>query len=787
MFCAEEKRMRGKLKVSLSLLFLLTGWFVIPEIPVYAEELSVVLSEVMVKNHSAVMTEEGVFPDWIEIRNGSNETVNLDGWSLSDGKNRWVFPDMELQGDSYLKIEAGEGAGLATGFSLSDKEQLFLRDPDGNLISVVEDLRMESDHSLALQEDGHYQVTTWPTPGYANTQDGYRAYCDMLPPPVAGLMINEACNANTGYQPFYDIGTCDWIELKNNSEKEVNLSSYYLSDKNSNKKKWRLPDRILTPGEILVVYCGEEQNNGFVFAPFSLGVPGEGLWLTDEDGHVQDAMYLHDVPVNGSCGRMDGEGGFFYFEESTPGRENIGGFRLVTSQPEPSLKPMTYDSVEKLTVELSCEEGTTIYYTTDGTLPTVSGARIYSGPIEMEKNTIIRAFAVQDGACASPVRTMSYILNGNHTLPVLSLVVNSFPAFQGIYFNQQKDYEIPGVLTLFENGEEKFSNACGVQMKGWTSLHLPKKSLGVYFRGKYGDGEVHQDLFGNGVSEYSSLSIRAGQDYTFTVVRNELFQKLCAECFDDVLTQNGKYCALYVNGTYWGLYCLKENVNEQYFASLKGVDADTVLTGKGQIDYGIGLREAIEFSYRNDLSEEENYDKFCSMFNIDSLIGWIIMEGYSGNSDTVNNIRYFSSPEYDNGRWQLCYYDLDWGFTYFDFAFSNVIGGAGNPGYQMTEMIKGLLRNERFRERFLTIFAELIKTNLSNENVLAEFDELIWIVEDEVPKDRERWEMSETGFRHRIEEFRNFVMENDYDQFCIEKVCTLLNVTPEERTLYFGE
>ena len=38
-----------------------------------------------------------------------------------------------------------------------------------------------------------------------------------------------------------------------------------------------------------------------------------------------------------------------------------------------------------------------------------------------------------------------------------------------------------------------------------------------------------------------------------------------------------------------------------------------------------------------------------------------------------------------------------------------------------------------------------------------------------------------------IEEFKNFVIENDYDQFCMEKVCTLLSVTPEERLHYFGE
>ena len=64
-------------------------------------------------------------------------------------------------------------------------------------------------------------------------------------------------------------------------------------------------------------------NNGYVFAPFSLGVPSEGLWLTDENGRVLDAMFLHDVPVDGSYGRLVGRGGFFYFEEATPGEDHV--------------------------------------------------------------------------------------------------------------------------------------------------------------------------------------------------------------------------------------------------------------------------------------------------------------------------------------------------------------------------------------------------------------------------------------------------------------------------------
>lgn len=36
------------------------------------------------------------------------------------------------------------------------------------------------------------------------------------------------------------------------------------------------------------------------------------------------------------------------------------------------------------------------------------------------------------------------------------------------------------------------------------------------------------------------------------------------------------FCAVYINGRYWGLYDLKENMNKDYLAAHYGVDEDTV-------------------------------------------------------------------------------------------------------------------------------------------------------------------------------------------------------------------
>ena len=143
--------------------------------------------------------------------------------------------------------------------------------------------------------------------------------------------------------------------------------------------------------------------------------------------------------------------------------------------------------------------------------------------------------------------------------------------FNAIFTNGTKYVELPASLSLYENGEG-FTIACGVSMKGWTSLNMQKKSMGVSFRGCYGDGDLEYDVFGNGIDLYSSLSLRAGQDYTRAIIRNELFQDLCLEMTDHVVTQESKYCILYINGEYWGHYNMRERAGVKMAAQHEGWD-----------------------------------------------------------------------------------------------------------------------------------------------------------------------------------------------------------------------
>lgn len=76
-----------------------------------------------------------------------------------------------------------------------------------------------------------------------------------------------------------------------------------------------------------------------------------------------------------------------------------------------------FDSV---TVSLSCATGgATIYYTTDGSEPTINSKR-YTGPIQLTTDTVLKTIAVQSGMKNSDVATFRYVVASTYQLTVIS-------------------------------------------------------------------------------------------------------------------------------------------------------------------------------------------------------------------------------------------------------------------------------------------------------------------------------------------------------------------------------
>lgn len=750
-------------------------------IAIGAEDNGVRISEVMSRNRSTILSSNGILCDWVEIVNTGKTAADLSGAYLSDDPDepaKWQIPQLVLQPGEYALIPcAGSNAAdTEANFALSAQCSVILTGKAGNKISQVVTPMLGEDRSWALQSDGTYAESSLPTPGAENTQENYLRWLAGTSP-MGSLAISEVMPSNDRYLRQTDGGYYDWAEFVNTSDKTIDLSNFFLSDDPDEPQKFQLPQKTLEPGErIVVILCGKAALAGSsIKAPFTLSRKESWLYVSTADG-FSDYIRIYDVPYQGSVGRVDGKG-IWYFTTPTPGSSNGTGVASISATPTVQTAPGIYNDVDSLTVELSGQGQ--LYYTLDGSLPSQS-SNLYTGPLTLTKTAVIRFASFENGKLPSDPVTASYIINENHTLPVISIAANP-GEFSNIYKNYTENIEIRGSFSIFEDGGS-VTEDCGVKLYGHTALQLPKKNLKVNFRSKYGADVLSYPVYGeDGPEIFDSLCLRAGQDNPQAIIREELFTSLCADMGDNVLVQKTRYCIVYVNGEYYGIYAMKEAYNETYYAQNKGVSEESVTIAQAPAAYRSDVYNLLSFCATKDMKDPANYEYLCQHIDIDSLIDWMIIEGYSANGDVEQNLRYFRSTENGN-RWQYALYDLDWAF-YEHVPFSNMFS---ESVWQYKMLTRNIIKNPTFRQRFLERCSEVLETTLSTENVIKRIDELESILDPEVKRDRGRWGYNYNGWKKFVQSLRNFITKQNYMSQIKGRLQNYLSMTNAEVEKYFG-
>ena len=691
------------------------------------------INEVMPSN-KASLADGNLFPDWVELYNYGAEPQSLAGLCLCCDGERWPLPDETLEAGGYLLIfcdGSGSDARHASFTIEKDGASLSLETAAGSVIERFDSPAAEADHSYYRDGEGQTVSTAFPTPGYDNSREGYIARQAAFA--SGALQIHEVMVYNEWY--LAQGGSCpDWDELKNVSDDAVELGGYYLSDSGSDRTRFALPSCTLQPGEIFVVYCtGDETTAGGSFAPFALSAQQDQLYLSAADGSLSDYVSLHDVPYQGSIGRLDGENGFFYFDVPTPAQANSGGARTIADKPVLLGRDGAFNGVDSVSVTLSGEGE--IRYTLDGSAPTASSP-LYTEPLTLTQTGVVRARLYHAGELPSEVLSLSFFLNENHTLPIVSLVSDPGNIFgaNGLYSNPAREIERMGAVTLYETDGTGFSIDCGIKLHGATSkMAQSKKSLKLCFRSRY-DGELHYDLFQNGVTDFSSILLRAAQESTYsTYMRDNIMHQLAIQCFPELPSQDYKYSVLYINGQYWGVYNIREAHSTTHYANHYGYDEATVTQWKESWPSEGPIAEIYRYAINHSLSSDTYYDEVAARINVDSVIGWAIMQAYAGNVDFYPpNMRFYYSTE--DGQMRYALVDLDLSM----FAY-NMFDPVQNFGYAYNTLFKRLLANKKFQLRMAEQLSAALQGPMSDDNVVALIDRLAEELRPEMERDRKRW------------------------------------------------
>lgn len=148
-------------------------------------------------------------------------------------------------------------------------------------------------------------------------------------PPLKGeVVINEFLADNLNGTTNNDGKNEDWIELYNNSTRDINLADCYLTDDNSIKSKWKFPSQSVIPAKgFLIVWADEKSDATEIHCNFKLSKSGESLYF-----YSTDSTQLLD---NVSFGEQETDLSYGRYPNGT------GAFTKM---------PMTFNSLNSLTV-----------------------------------------------------------------------------------------------------------------------------------------------------------------------------------------------------------------------------------------------------------------------------------------------------------------------------------------------------------------------------------------------------------------------------------------------------
>lgn len=344
-----------------------------------------------------------------------------------------------------------------------------------------------------------------------------------------------------------------------------------------------------------------------------------------------------------------------------------------------------------LTIVLNgAQPGQSVFFTTNGEWPDTNAVP-YTGPFTTDTTLVLRAMIWENGVPKGNILQRTYLLHTNHTFPVVSLIFNPadfFDPLTGIYTNFTQNWEAPAWFEFFENNPDTLAAAqpVRIEIQGGASAVQAQKSLQIKpLSGEWIEWPVFSDRPFN---RYKRLVLRnSGQDWMVTQFRDAFVSSLVDDTgsFDGMLQnpdldlQAARPSVVYLNGRYWGIYNIRERMNDHYVKQHYDLDDDEldVVENYANAITGDSLSWFSLFTWmqNNFCAVDSNYQKLLKQIDYQNFLDYSVLNTIIDNQDWPgNNNRRWRERSAD-GKWRWLCYDLD-----FSFGLGQPATGGWNNG-----------------------------------------------------------------------------------------------------------
>ncbi|MBN2487352.1 MAG: CotH kinase family protein [Bacteroidales bacterium] len=515
---------------------------------------------------------------------------------------------------------------------------------------------------------------------------------------------------------------------------------------------------------------------------------GETIILSNPLKQVADSVNIPPIQPGMSYGRPTSDiNSLAYFYRPTPGTVNeTNGYNALSNDIVNYSVPGGFRAAG-FQVKLSNAAGYPVYYTTDGSEPS-EVSTLYTLPINVSSNIVVRSRVIRSGYLPGRVYSSTYYTSRKHDMPVVCLSTepaNLWDYYTGMYVmgpnaqtgnpyfgaNFWMDWEKPFSVEIYSSASEQMINQlAGAKIFGAWSRAREQKSFSLFARKDYGVSGFNWPIFDKReLASYKSVVLRnAGNDWDLAFIRDGVMTDITAHL--GIEHQAFQPVVAYLNSEYWGIYNLREKVNEDFLSNYSHgnpddiiiLENDAVVVEGSNAEY-LALRNYLNSN--SSLATDEKYAFVSNRVDIDNFIKYQLVQIYFDNTDWPgNNIKYWKTTA-PNSKWRWILYDTDFGlglynsnsFTHntLQFALEPSNTSWPNPAWS-TLVFRRLITNTGFRNNFINQMADNINTTFEPENVARVVDSIYKLYIKEMPYHKQRWGQNYTSWVNEVQRIKTW-------------------------------
>jgi len=204
--------------------------------------------------------------------------------------------------------------------------------PNGNtLITESTDehiLEVDAEGNIVWEHNNRNQIAR--SLRYAHDFPGVY---QLHPVEEGALVINEFLADNQETETDQDDEFDDWIEIYNNSDDDLSLWGFYLSDNLDDPDRWNFPDTSIAANDYVIVWADEDIDQEGLHVSFDLSEEGGVILLSAPDETLLDRVVFNEQVPDSSFGRDPNGTGDFVRMEPTFGDANFEAFVMPDYDP----------------------------------------------------------------------------------------------------------------------------------------------------------------------------------------------------------------------------------------------------------------------------------------------------------------------------------------------------------------------------------------------------------------------------------------------------------------------